>query len=92
MRERKSNSRTARRAAAEGGALSRILDFDFLSRFAPPSKQWRNPLLSYWLIAREPGGDDGCGAPSQKVTHEIGDCRCNSAYRFPGLGEQFWRS
>jgi hypothetical protein len=38
-RERNANSRTARRAAAGGGAHSRILDFAFLSRPAPPSKQ-----------------------------------------------------
>jgi hypothetical protein len=30
--------------AAEGGALSRILDVEFLSRAAPPCKQWGNPL------------------------------------------------
>jgi hypothetical protein len=39
LRERNANSRTARRAAAGGGAHSRILDFEFLSRPVPPSKQ-----------------------------------------------------
>jgi hypothetical protein len=38
MRERKSNSRT--RSAAFGGDRNAVvLDFDFLSRFAPPSLQ-----------------------------------------------------
>jgi hypothetical protein len=40
MRERNSNSRTARRAAAGGGkSYAFVLDFAFLSRSAPPCKQ-----------------------------------------------------
>jgi hypothetical protein len=40
MRERNSNSRIAFQATAEGGAQTRVLDFEFLSRSAQPRKQW----------------------------------------------------
>jgi hypothetical protein len=40
MRERNSNSRIALRATAEGGdRFAVVLDFEFLARSAPPSKQ-----------------------------------------------------
>jgi hypothetical protein len=39
MRERNSNSRMALRATAEGGdGFAVVLDFEFLSRSAPPCK------------------------------------------------------
>jgi len=44
MRERPSNSRIAFQATAEGGdRFAVVLDFEGLSRSAPPSKQWINP-------------------------------------------------
>jgi hypothetical protein len=52
LRERTSNSRTARRAAACGGDRDAVvLDFEFLSRSAPPSKQWRTPHSSAGLAS-----------------------------------------
>jgi hypothetical protein len=40
MRERNSNSRIAFQATAEGGdRFAIVLDFEFLSRSAPPCKQ-----------------------------------------------------
>ena len=50
MRERNSNSRT-RSAACGGDRDAVVLDFEFLSRPAPPSKQWRNPHSSAGLTA-----------------------------------------
>jgi hypothetical protein len=41
MRERNSNSRIAVWATAAGGdRVAVVLDFEFFSRSAPPSKQW----------------------------------------------------
>ncbi|HEY4927421.1 MAG TPA: hypothetical protein VII20_23685, partial [Roseiarcus sp.] len=55
MRERNSNSTTALRAAARGGdGFAVVLDFEFLSRSAPPCKQWGNLLSSLRAIVLEP--------------------------------------
>jgi hypothetical protein len=44
MRERNSNSRTTTKwSPPEAAGLRPVLDFEFLSRPAPPCKQWGNP-------------------------------------------------
>jgi|HubBroStandDraft_3_1064219.scaffolds.fasta_scaffold377783_2 hypothetical protein len=47
MRESNSNSRTGRRPAAGGGdCFAVVLDFELLSRPAPPCKQLRKSALA----------------------------------------------
>ena len=45
LREMNSNSRTARRGAAGGGDASRLLDFDFISRFRSAMQTMRKSAL-----------------------------------------------
>ena len=57
MRERNSNSRTAWKAAAGGGAAvsNAILDFEFLSRPRSAKQTMEKSAFTPRLICREPG-------------------------------------
>jgi hypothetical protein len=59
LRGRRSNSRIALRATAEGGdGFAAVLDFDLLPRFAPPKKSMEKPDFDFCPKLSVPAQND----------------------------------